>query len=152
MNLDPSESLGTAPPMTYPWQTRMGVALAISGFAYLAAWILCEQYCPRNALVWGFHDNPYVAVLPLAGLVLSTFATPWLLVWGVFRMPRDATSLGAAVRPFLWHLGLALSGLSLPWIYSQEFRFGAFWTMYVFIAVYAIALGLWTKGSRSSPV
>lgn len=126
------------PVSNYPMQTRLGIAGAILEFSSLAVWILCEQYVHRGALEWGVREHKLVTGILVSMMVIAVVVTPIWLVWGLFKMPANA-KFGIAARPFFWHLGLAVAGLSLPWLFAGTFKAGGFWTVYACLPIYALA-------------
>jgi len=129
----------------YPLVTKLALVGAAWEFIDFAAWMLCEQYVRRDALRWFSQEYPVIAVVGAIGLVMGVFVTPILLMMGLFRMKRSEHGFAHAVKPFIWQLALAISGLALPCLYLTELRLETFKTVWPCLPLYALAFMLWWR-------
>lgn len=123
----------------YPLVTRLALAGAAWEFLSFAAWILAEQYVHRDALRWCGQEHPVILNVAGIGLIVGVFVTPVLLIAGLFRLKRGEHGFAHAVKPFLWQLALAISGLALPCLYLTECRFETFHTVWPCLPLYGLA-------------
>ncbi len=130
---------------SYPLVTKLALAGASWEFLTCAAWILCEQFVQRDALRWSHQEYPVLLNLAAAGLIMGVFVTPVLLIVGLFRLKRSQHGFAYAVKPFIWQLVLAISGLALPCLYLGEFALGTFHTVWPCLLFYALAFVFWWR-------
>lgn len=134
----------------YPLATRLAVAGALVEFFAFAVWMLCEQYVGRRALDWGLRDHMLITSTLITGAVFGMFVTPVLLIKGLFTLTRNDSRPADALRPLIWHSGLASAGLALPGIYVGQFHAGGFWTILLTLPAYVIAFCVWLNPSPQS--